>query len=226
MDEDFKYQQDFLWFTYFGITWTKANADKEKALINCCNRAYRDLSRTLDYTHPISELDSKAWKKEEREAYISAKKKYRADVIDYLVTQCKNIPTGKEPFKDWHEAACRYVIDESKKFEGLFKKPPTYGQAQKWVNMTIKNMLVMGLWDMDELKPYLHIPLDSLIFKQAKQKLAVQCPFHSWSGIDDYKEYINYQDEIKKAVKKINKTAIDWEGPAWIEQSEIENQDD
>ena len=228
MSNNTEYQQDFLWFTYFGITWTKAKANKDKALASCCNRAYRDLSRTLDYTHPVSELDSRTWKKEkkeEREAYICAKKKYKTDVVDYLITQCKNIPKGEELFNKWHKKACVKIIalagDEGK----LFKTKPTYGQAQKWVNMTIKNMLVMGLWDMDELKSYLHIPLDSFIFERAKQELGVQCPFDSWSGIDNYEEYLDYQNEIKKAVKEKNKTAIDWEGPAWIDQSEIENQD-
>lgn len=240
MSENTQYQLNFLWAAYFGIKKDEAEGDEDKAIRACCRRAYRDLSRTLKYTYSSSELDSwtkekkkdeDAYKegKENKDTYTEKMKKYKNDVEEKLTELCKNIPTEEGAFKEWHFAACKYIIDKSnvacdlitggnKEHVALFKAAPTIGQAQKWVNMTLKYMLVMGIERMEALKPVLHVPVDSYIIEKAQDELDVQSPFPNWSKINDYGKYLNYQDDIKKnAAEKKNKTAIDWEGDAWID---------
>ncbi len=220
MSESTAYQLDFLWAAYFGIKRATAERSEGAAIDACCYRAYRDLSRTLKYTHSSSELDS--WTKEKKKAYIKIRDGYIDNVVEKLRDRCMGIPTEEGAFNQWHRDACEKIISLAGEQEGLFKVAPTVGQAQKWVNMTLKYMLVMGLERMEALKPVLHVPVDSYMIEAAKEKeengLGVDPPSDTWtwSKIDDYGTYLSYQKAIKEAaIKKGYKTAIDWEGDAW-----------
>lgn len=83
---------------------------------------------------------------------------------------------------DWHEKWCREIVDifssiKTSKGDKAF----TYGNAQKWINMTLKNMYIMAYFFkcensevksdwcdivLDNASCY-HIPLDSYILKAA-----------------------------------------------------------
>lgn len=241
------FQQDFLWFTYFGITKTEAAKDetREAAMRRCIERAYLDLSRTLNYTKSTTWLDGKegkAW--ELREKYICLKRQFKQNVIQNLSAQIKELlVSAGADFDEWHEKACDGICELAGTSDcgvDLFengRESFTYGQAQKWVNMTLKNMLIMGLWEMEEVKKNMHIPLDSYIFKAAAvnngesihdgdevKGLGVLNSLGKWSKITNYKEYRAYQKRIRDAVEKTDyKFPIDWEGPAWIAQAKEEN---
>lgn len=208
---DDKMREDFLWYTYFGITKTDADNNPKKAFEKCAYRAYIDLCRTILFTKSNSSL-----KGDELKEYNIKKTEFKEEVISALYTKVKTIfeSTNLDQF---YREAFSVIIDasESRKHD-LFRETLTYGQAQKWVNMTIKNMLVMGLWDFPEsIEKELHIPIDSYIIDEAKKDLDIKKPSSSWSKIKDVEEYFDYQ---KKVREKVNypETPLMWEHYAWI----------
>ena len=235
---------DFLWATYFGITQNDADNDKEKAAYYCADRAYRGLCRVISYKYSSSTIEKN---KKKYSDYIDKKSKFRDAVCKYIVTSIKKIDSD---FESFHRKTCRGIItisdgtdEKSIDYSGLFKLDKTrkiglnYGLAQKWLNMTIKNMLVMGLWDnFNNILPDLHIPLDSYIFDAAGgakgeriyenegEHLGIIArdyfDNYTWSQIPDesnqIEEYYNYQREIQK---RTSNKQIEWEHAAWIAES-------
>ena len=73
---------DFLWITYFGITKTEAEKNKEKAAFACADRAYRDLCRRIPYFYSSSEIEKN---KKEYKDYIDLKDSFREAVCKYII---------------------------------------------------------------------------------------------------------------------------------------------
>ena len=115
----------------------------------------------------------------------------------------------------------------------------TYGQAQKWLNMMLKYVLMTA--EDSALKNYLHIPVDSYIMQavgsdnpKLKHCLKLECvpkkdgtvgkysesaskPWSKWT----YEEYIAFQNCIREAISASDYTSpIEWENEAWIEVAE------
>ncbi len=233
MSVEFNYELDFLWFSYFGISRQDAFNNRDEALRRCCVRAYLDLSRTLDFTHSASELDSKIWKTQyasRRSEYLKIKDHFKEQAGELICRECVSAPQDEDAFDKWHYDLCKKIISLAKDEGDLFSTLPTYGHCQKWVNMTLKNMLLMGIFGTDKLKPCLHVPLDTYIFRAAKRDLKIVCPFGTWSGIPlperyepETNRYLIYQKSIKKAVfKKYGCCPIDWEGPEWIREAMLD----
>ena len=230
------YSNDFLWFSLLGITKSENNTND--LLLKCIMRAYLDLSRTVKYTNTSNALEM--LKKKDIDQYkLLCKQKSDLinnvrDIIKYYVTQLLELEIKKtqEAFDQWHEEICEKIRKVDDK-NGVLKDGLTYGQAQKWVNMTLKYMLVTGEWDdkLEHYKSFLHVPLDSYIIAAAKQNekekiydgmaiygLGVEDRIGTWSKITDYEKYLEYQKAIRKKVK----SPIDWEGQAWIAQAKRE----
>ncbi|MCM1227469.1 MAG: hypothetical protein NC320_08620, partial [Clostridium sp.] len=118
----------------------------------------------------------------------------------------------------------------------------TYGQAQKWLNMMLKYVLLIE-GDF-VLKSYLHIPVDSYIMQtvgsdnpKLKHCLKLECvpkkdgavgkysessskPWSKWN----YDEYTAFHNTVRTAVSESNcSSPIEWENEAWIEVASLEN---
>jgi hypothetical protein len=68
----------------------------------------------------------------------------------------------------------------------------TIGQAQKWINMTLKYWLVFGerrIKNIEKNARFFHIPIDRLV----QYKMIVIKGSKPWSKITDYDEYLKYQ---------------------------------
>lgn len=162
-----KPQDDFLWFSYFGITKDEAGRDRDLRISRCINRAYLDLSRTVRYSISTTDLEKmKSSKSEEdRDQALSfgkrkqrfldeVKKDLSTKISDLLVANPANPAEyfegiDRDGSKSWHKAACDAIRDKANSPEGnlLLLKPDhqfTYGQAQKWVNMSLKYLYMMG----------------------------------------------------------------------------------
>ena len=223
------YQDDFLWFSYFGITKSDAISDENAALQKCIGQAYLDLSRRLAYKYSVSDLDnmkSKASKdidgqKEKAKSFIKSKETFIEACENYLFDKINDLlEKESKNYDDWHKETCDNFfcnIDQQELFDkdkrGVL---PNIGIAQKWINMTIKYMLVMGLWDkkLNNYKKKLHVPLDSYIY-HTMDKYGMQKPDNEWSKLDKYDEYFNAQKSIREKCE----CPIEWEGQAWIEQA-------
>lgn len=95
----------------------------------------------------------------------------------------------------------------------------TYGNAQKWINMTIKYMFSSDNSNPnDMLYQVCYLPIDRIIQDKAYKELGVKRLPVAWSKCDDWKEIKSYQKIIKDAIiKKTNyKTRLWWECNAWM----------
>jgi hypothetical protein len=142
------------------------------------NRAFLDFCRTL----PIEE--GRDEHKEESTKYL----------ITLIETVCLQQFENQAAFDTFHEEAC----------EKLQKKWPqlTVGQAQKWLNMTLKYCLLFGEDKIDGIETntaWFHIPIDSYVLKGLlKDKTGV-----IWSKISDYPTYLKLQQDVRDKNKDI-----------------------
>lgn len=184
--------------------------------------AYRDMaSHTLirknvnGWTDKVWEVKKNTWKKE------TAK----------LMSKQIEILDENSDFNKWHSETCLAMISKTQK---LLKDEVilSYGQAQKWLNMTLKNMLITGKWEekFKGVKEFLHCPVDSFIINAAEDlgiavpkksgKPSENKPWSKW-GLDENEnalanpseEYIAFQDALRKALGKLS--PINWEIAIW-----------
>lgn len=193
--------RNFLVFSYFGEEYGEMHNNKDGLMIQkCCERAYLDLSRTIDYFKSTSELNDKEnTNQKEKKAFEDKKDEFKNKIYEYLKKAIiskgpiekyikkegeflglKSISTETD-FKDWHNNVCEGIIQISQKEDRLFKTTQEikYGQAQKWLNMTLKYLLLLGYWDDNEanrLEKLFHVPVDSYIMEAANKDFSVGIP--------------------------------------------------
>lgn len=213
----------FLMYAYFGIT--KADP-KDIILKKSAERAYLDLCRTIKF-------------KTENE---NVKTEYKAKICgmlvkeyDVLLNAVENSDDKQNAFDSEHNRICEEIIKAYSEISEL-----TYGQAQKWLNMMLKYVLLVE--GDSVLKSYLHIPVDSYIMQtvgsdnpKLKHCLKLECvpkkdgtvgkysesiskPWSKWG----YDEYIAFQNSVRTAVSESDyNSPIEWENEAWIEVAEF-----
>lgn len=237
---------DFLWASYFGITKSEVKADNNyrDAAIACANRAYLDLCRRISFKYSSSHIEKMSINS--RKEYISKKARFRSDAVSFIVD---SILALEGDYDSFHKAICCGIIALSNgesvahpEHREVFNEALNYGLAQKWLNMTIKNMLIMGLWNdlFDNYTSIIHIPLDSYIFSAAGGKegeiifrderarhlgLKQEDFFdtYTWSKIPNEEKYIeNYYQYQRMIREKTENRPVEWEHLAWIEQAKKE----
>lgn len=247
---------DFLLYSYFGIKESDLNDQSKKDIPYICDicakRAYLDLARTVKYSYSSSELKEMKSKKSSEEDkdkannFIESKNNLIKNICKNI---CKNILSPIETkegeisfknsdFDDWHKAKCEEIINFmnnsiDKSNTKILKKEEkfTIGQAQKWVNMTLKYLWLLNALPTGVKPEYLHVPIDSYIIEIAydnKNKFEnalglEEKPKDSWSKLPKYEDYFKIQKAIRKAIKTnaTNETIpIKWESLAWIEVAE------
>lgn len=242
---------NFLWFSYFDISQEDAINNVEDALNKCIQRAYRDVCRTFHYKFSSDYIEKLGKQKNgEYVEYISLKKEFREDLNNYLSEQINELlKSSQEEFDIWHERTCDQIVGRAKKFSGPDKelfaikkdisassdKVFFYGQAQKWLNMTLKYMLIMGLWDreLEEKKEYFHVPVDSYIMKAAsaeginvpyknkKQEGVLASGMYSeakskvWSQWEK-EEYVKFQEDLRSRLEILKVYPMEWEFSVWM----------
>ncbi|OQA49936.1 MAG: hypothetical protein BWY46_00266 [Firmicutes bacterium ADurb.Bin300] len=197
---------EFLWFLLFGMRYEYAKNNIEKTLLKCARLAYRDFCRTLKY-----KTDS-----------IAERKEFVGEICASLVSKITDELfkcSSEEEFDKKHKEICEWVITEFNE-KDILREPFCYGQAQKWLNMTLKNMIVTGFWDKDEnfkrIKNWMHVPVDSNIITKAKIDFQITPENKTWSRWE-YDLYIDFQNRIRDGIKKNKKykNPIDWEFDKW-----------
>ena len=163
-----KYVRDFYVFSYFGVSFEELKNNREEAIKRCAHRAYRDLNRTLVFYKDPEDSEEK--------------RKSFCDTIAERISQLTpELITNKEQFDCRHHHLCSAIVSCANSTDILKDIPASnnnpqkkcypfyYGQAQKWVNMTLKYMYLLGLWERDfsKIKSKLHVPVDKYILKIA-----------------------------------------------------------
>lgn len=192
--------RDFLFYSYFGITYDSANKNQGKTLKACFDRAYLDLCRTIRF-------------KGEHDTFKDNVKAVITKSIDGLISV-----HSQKDFDRKHEDICKEIITCANS-QKVLAEDFTYGQAQKWLNMTLKYMLLIGFWndDLKEIIGFLHVPVDSFIISAAKKDLGISITSKAWSKWD-IELYEKFQKEIRE--KSSNENPIEWEHRVWLETAE------
>ena len=186
---------DFLKFSYFG--------DLNISIEVASKRAYRDMCRTLRFgVLPIDTKDSII-------SSVNVIFKKEIPIIN------EGSITSQEKFDSWHCKVCENMKNLYEKYDIKL----TYGQAQKWINMTIKYLYLFGGYTFDSVFEELHIPVDNYILDIANKNLRIDKPKKPWSKWDE-EQYRNYQNEIKS---KIKIAPLLWEFDKWLEVAKGNN---
>lgn len=200
---------------YFGIHAAR-DPMSLKAIAQVSQRAYDDLRRTL---HGIGTHPDKTMMLEDTHGSLHT-----------VVTALEKVTTQKE-FDALHANWCADRINFFKAHPHPTRKTftLTYGQAQKWINMTLKYLAVLGHPTITHVYPYLHIPIDSIIYEEAAHPItgiAVPRPAGrtSWSRLN-HKQYKNYQEQLRDSITHSDSslTPLDWEAQTWITRSSRTN---
>lgn len=231
---DNKKIMDFLLYSYFGFS--SGDLDQTRK-VKCSYRAYLDLARTVKYTYSSTELE-KATVGTDAHAFIDIRKKRIEDVCSKLIESIEDFPNCPDDFDTWHDGRCAQIIcqmntpydDGRKKFlkDGFTF---TYGQAQKWVNMTLKYLWLLDMLPKGLSEAKLHVPVDSFILEALKETQQFNTKGNkitgsgesyyyngeAWSAISEYKNYKKLQDGIRNIAEKQGISPIQWEGSAWMD---------
>ncbi len=174
----FELKEDFYIRLYFNIA--------EGYEIAGIKRAYLDFNRTL----PIKDKNQEKRKNIRSETELFLK----TELLKLISADIEN----QELFDLSHEKLCLNLI---KNWTEL-----TIGQAQKWINMTLKYWLLFGenrIKGIEKSARFFHIPIDNLI---QKNMFGEKSP-KPWSKINNYDDYFEYQRK-HRAKNEVNPPII------------------
>ena len=178
---------DFLKMLYFGVTDNPFEAASRSA--------YTDMCRTIRFNGKNGDMLRKA--------------------VDSLLEE--RIPelvavNDAEDFTKWHHSICEEIVVmyEAEGIEFYI------GQAQKWVNMTLKYLYVLVPDVVEPFYRFLHIPLDNYIIDIAKKQYGIPSLHCAWSRISDYQDYLDYEEMLMEVIDEV---PLDWEFAKWVESA-------
>jgi hypothetical protein len=156
-------------------------SDVQKLQLSAVDRAYRDFNRTM---HGLGIVQT-------NESYNTLR-----HFVSNIVSETLNVTFDQLTFDSWHLKKC----DELKaEFIRVLNYGITYGQAQKWINMTLKYMFAIGpniINGIDRNYSLFHIPLDNIIQDKLLVHNIDRIPTR-WSRIDNYQIYFQYQIRVR-----------------------------
>jgi len=225
----YKKIEDELFFFVFGIS---SEAERDKKIRVCINKAYRDMCRTIRYKYTIDEI-SKANLDPEKNKWKGDKEAFLVNIKNLINTNVEmlNDKYDVNIFDEWHENLINQMMGNGKNGKDIFNTDFTLGvgHSQKWVNMTLKYMYIMGILPKN-IKEVMHIPIDSYILNAAKagkgdkiydsfdvKGLGIVSDIKTWSKIDDYKKYLGFQKSVRTECG--NMMPIEWERLAWMAEA-------
>lgn len=139
-------------------------------ILSAVERAYLDLARTQ---HGFAKIKEKQQIQEQRKSFlISAIEHIRDSQF-----------TEQNEFDEYH----RKVMMELKH---LSRNNFSIGQAQKWVNMSIKYCLIIAPSRYEKNILFFHVPIDNIVLSELSD-YQFSC---RWSRLDDYDEYLRFQN--------------------------------
>ena len=154
-------------------------------ILSAIDRAYRDFNRTM---YGIAEN-----RKKKINGYIELR-----SLMNEIVSEILNKDFKQLSFDNWHKDSCDRLINGFKK---SMDYDINYGQAQKWINMSLKYMFAIGnekIKGINRNYKYFHIPIDNIIQDKLEQVYIDRIPA-KWSRVNDYTTYMDYQEKVRLA---------------------------
>lgn len=244
---------DFLVYTLFGKSYREilemADEGMDGVLDLCAQRAYRDLSRTLRFYSADSKDGGKEVETKKRELL----KKVREAVVGGSNALLR--AESQDEFDCLHEKlcggevsanSCQSITVTARETPGSDVLKPVgkegkifySGQAQKWLNMTLKYFWILGFPQFEDgpcnVKGYLHAPIDGFVLAALKRDEAlsalmqagdlgngidankvhecVRVPWSHWS----YENYKTIQMVVRSLSESSSRCPIEWEMDTWL----------
>ncbi|HEY3932560.1 MAG TPA: hypothetical protein VGM58_09360, partial [Verrucomicrobiae bacterium] len=138
-----------------------------------------------------------------------------------------NVEQRQKSFDQWHSDLCNALKIYYDALLGQNTKIRlTYGQAQKWVNMTLKYCWVCGVAASNDLTNWFsaaHVAVDEIILLAAqREKVIIERPCRKWSVWDSQQQYEVFQKLLRDFSAKQNKTPLELEFDWWLKyRSEV-----
>ncbi len=212
---------DFLLYSYFGFT---QDDDFEIILDAVIDKAYKDATNQGAYNTKLNNNN-----KEESDGAKKMARKLLKDTI-------RNYESQGEGFDEWHTDLCKGI---KKGYTDKGIEIFTYGNAQKWVNMTVKYLYMLAdirddksIQEIKKDKKYLHIPIDSYIIDALWEikdiwrpikdgKNTAKSNLKGWSTWDEgeYKEVWKDKKTKKGVSTECRPMPIEWELDTWIKEA-------
>lgn len=187
-------QADFALRLYFG--------PEPDFVKQCVRRAYLDLSRTA---HGIEHA---------HEQRVHAAVKLREWIGALAASE---VDWNQAGFDEWHRRVCLDLIQlvQAKDYTGF-----TIGQAQKWLNMSLKYIYIYGeerIPGYQKLYSYCHVPIDNIVMRSPtfRQHISFQ---GTWSRLDSYEPYLATQRRIREHFSPSSPLAVEFHD--WLAQTQ------
>ena len=158
--------QEFAFYALYKTTPSKfEHATIDEKIRICANLAYYDFCRTVKYNHSkkgTKKYTDKEWKgkvKQLLELFFDGKNKNyientgMIDAINDLINS-----ENADEYNEKHKNICQKLTSIS---SPILEEKLSIGQAQKWVNMTVKHLWLNDLVKCDAA--FLHVPIDNYI---------------------------------------------------------------
>lgn len=228
---------NFLIYSYFGIVPENVFKDSEKICgiygddydeyrrKRAIMVAYRDATNQGAYNALFTK------ELENRNILIENSNTAQNESAKYLLKQIGKLSSTAD-HEEWHRETCKELVQKYKDSgvndNGTFF---TYGNAQKWVNMTMKYLWMLELLPDNLNVEEVHIPIDSFIIDAMWSDQNVNLPLRPENG-DRSKTYAKPSDHVlgwsqwddimygafRSGLPE--KYSLCWENDAWIEQAE------
>lgn len=178
-------EQDYIRF-YKAVTF----GNTDQPIVAAVKAAYRDLCRTITgfSKHP-----------DHSSIYKNAVKL----LCDDISTLLKNNITTQQEFDMWHKNCCDKLLSV------FATQPFHYGQAQKWINMSLKDLSMIDHSMVENHYRFFHVPIDNFIMNITEIRLPAV-----WSRIADYDEYMCFQKLFRE---KYHGIPLDEEFHLWLD---------
>lgn len=162
-------QRDMLLRLYYG---------PQVNLLGCILKGYLTVARTM---HGVSKLSSGTQAKEEATRSLSAS-----------LEELPELTPSRQGFDRWHRKTCDALCDV---YSQAGYSAFCIGQAQKWVNMSLKHIYLMG---QDHVPGYeshysnAHVPIDNVVLRKLRERNPPLLGSR-WSRLADYEAYMRFQ---------------------------------
>ena len=143
----------------------------------------------------------------------------RAESQLYLSQELKKIYSNPSNFSNDEQFDTR-IEDIANKIRKIFRDQGetdyTYGNAQKFINMSIKYLLSSEAIDPDcFLFNHCYIPIDRRIMKKFKEAYHIEPLSISWSKCDCWEQIKEYENSVRKYSETVKITPIILEIQNW-----------